>query len=140
VSSRYSHEFRVRYGECDPQGIVFNANYLAYFDNTFTEMWRDAFGSYGAMVERGIDMVVAAIDLEFRGSARFDELVRVEIAIARLGTTSMTSAVELLREDEPLVHGSMRHVFIDSESWGKTPAPDWVRGALEPWVAIPAPD
>ena len=23
---------RVRYHECDPQGVVFNANYLAYFD------------------------------------------------------------------------------------------------------------
>jgi acyl-CoA thioester hydrolase len=140
VSGPYSHEFRVRYGECDPQGIVFNANYLAYFDNTFTEIWRDAFGSYGAMVERGIDMVVAAIELEFRGSARFDDLVRVEIAIERLGTTSMTSAVELLRGDEPLVHGTMRHVFVDSESWGKTAAPDWVRDALEPWVVVPAPD
>ena len=28
----FVHELRVRYGECDPQGIVFNANYLAYFD------------------------------------------------------------------------------------------------------------
>ena len=24
----FVHELRVRYGECDPQGIVFNANYL----------------------------------------------------------------------------------------------------------------
>jgi len=30
------HELRVRYGECDPQGIVFNANYLLYFDVAFT--------------------------------------------------------------------------------------------------------
>jgi len=28
----FVHELRVRYGECDPQGIVFNANYLLYFD------------------------------------------------------------------------------------------------------------
>jgi acyl-CoA thioesterase FadM len=25
----FSHELRVRYGECDAQGIVFNANFLA---------------------------------------------------------------------------------------------------------------
>ena len=30
----------MRYGECDPQGIVFNANYLLYFDVAFTELWR----------------------------------------------------------------------------------------------------
>jgi len=36
----FVHELRVRYGECDPQGIVFNANYLSYFDITVTELWR----------------------------------------------------------------------------------------------------
>ena len=40
----FVHEIRVRYGECDPQGIVFNANYLAYFDVAFTELWRAAVG------------------------------------------------------------------------------------------------
>ena len=34
----FVHELRVRYGECDPQGIVFNPNYLAYFDHTVTEL------------------------------------------------------------------------------------------------------
>ena len=43
----FVHELRVRYGECDPQGIVFNANYLAYFDHTVTELWRaSAIGSW----------------------------------------------------------------------------------------------
>ena len=50
----FVHELRVRYGECDPQGIVFNANYLSYFDITVTELWRATeLGSWQAMVERG---------------------------------------------------------------------------------------
>ena len=39
----FSHRLRVRYGECDAQGIVFNANYLAYVDVALTELWREAF-------------------------------------------------------------------------------------------------
>lgn len=139
MSTRFAHEFRIRYGECDPQGIVFNANYVAYFDNAFTEMWREAFGSYQAMVDRGIDMVVAHLDMDFRGSARFDELVRVEIEIDQLGTTSMTSGLELLRGDEALIQSRMRHVFLDAETWGKTPAPDWIRERLEPYVRVATP-
>ena len=46
----FVHELRVRYGECDPQGIVFNANYLLYFDVAFTEMWRAAVGPWQEMV------------------------------------------------------------------------------------------
>src|SRR3954467_13559165 len=36
---------RVRYQGCDPQDVVFNANYLTYFDVTMTELWR-ALGGY----------------------------------------------------------------------------------------------
>ena len=52
-------QLRVRYGECDPQGVVFNAHYLAYFDTSITELWRAAFGSYQAMLDRGVDIVLA---------------------------------------------------------------------------------
>src|ERR1700693_4601726 len=54
----FIHELRVRYGECDPQGIVFNANYLLYLDVAFTELWRNAVGPWHEMVERGVDAVV----------------------------------------------------------------------------------
>jgi acyl-CoA thioester hydrolase len=135
VSSPFVHELRVRYGECDPQGIVFNANYVAYVDVALTELWREAFGSYEAMTEHGIDMVVAAIELEFRSPARFDDLVDVEIAIEKLGTTSMVSRLRLLRGDELLLEGKIRHVFVDAESWAKTPAPEWVRERLQPYLA-----
>ena len=46
------HRLRVRYGECDAQGVVFNAPYLAWFDVAMTELWRAAFGSSGAAVGR----------------------------------------------------------------------------------------
>ena len=72
----FVHELRVRYGECDPQGIVFNANYLAYFDHTVTELWRaSAIGSWDAMVERGLDVVVGEANVRFRSPARFDDLI-----------------------------------------------------------------
>src|SRR3712207_8836242 len=58
MSPPFVHRFRVRYHECDAQGIVFNANHFAYFDVTLTELWRAAFGSYDAMVEAGTDVVV----------------------------------------------------------------------------------
>src|SRR5262249_61340495 len=58
LSDPFRHRLRVRYNECDPQGVVFNANYLTYFDLTMTELWRQL-GGYQAMVEAGVDMVVA---------------------------------------------------------------------------------
>jgi acyl-CoA thioester hydrolase len=133
---RFAHEFRVRYGECDPQGIVFNANYIAYFDHAITELWREAFGSYAVMEERGIDMVVAEVNAQFRGSARFDDLVALSAAVERLGTTSMTTRLRLHREDELLVEGWIRHVFLDTGNWEKTEIPNWLREGLEPYLDV----
>ena len=85
----FVHELRVRYGECDPQGIVFNPNYLAYFDHTVTELWRaSAIGSWEAMVERGVDVVVGEANVRFRAPARFDDLIASTRGVAKFGTTS----------------------------------------------------
>lgn len=34
----FVHRVRVRYGDCDMQGVVFNANYVAYVDDAM-DMW-----------------------------------------------------------------------------------------------------
>ena len=136
MSERLVHRFRVRYGECDPQGIVFNAHYVAYFDLAMTELWREAFGSYKVMEERGVDMVVAEVGVDFKGSARFDDLVSLSAAIERLGTTSMTTRLWLHREEELLAQGHLRHVFVDAGSWEKTEIPAWVREGLDPYLDV----
>ncbi|MDX6622665.1 MAG: acyl-CoA thioester hydrolase [Solirubrobacterales bacterium] len=136
MSAPFVHEFRVRWGECDPQGIVFNSNYVAYFDDTIGALWRQAFGSYAAMTERGLDMVVAEINLQYRASAKPEEMLRVEARIERLGETSLTTLMSVMREDELLVEGRIRHVFVDNASWKKTPIPDWLREGLSPYLDV----
>jgi acyl-CoA thioester hydrolase len=133
----FVHELRVRYGECDPQGIVFNPNYLAYFDHTVTELWRaSAIGGWEAMVERGVDVVVGEANLRFRAPARFDDVIAVHARIAKLGTTSATIELEIRRDGELLIEGWLRQVFVDAKTWKKTEIPGWVREALGVYVAV----
>lgn len=129
-----SHTLRVRYGECDAQRIVFNAHYLAWFDMSITELWRAACGSYDAMVQRGVDVVVAEARLSFLRPARFDEELRLEIAMETLGTTSLPSRHRVWRAEELLVEGALRHVMVDAATLRKTPIPQWLRDALAPWT------
>jgi acyl-CoA thioester hydrolase len=127
-------ELRVRFGECDPQGIVFNANYLGYVDVAMTELWRDAFGSYGAMVERGVDTVVHEANLSFRAPARFDDLIAIEGGFEPLGRTSANLRFAIRRGEEDLVEARLRYVFVDTESWQKAEIPDWIREGLDRFV------
>jgi acyl-CoA thioester hydrolase len=137
VGKPFAHTLRVRYGECDAQGVVFNAHYLAYFDVSITELWRAAFGSYQAMTDRGVDIVVAEAQLRFRAPARFDQQLTLEVSIARLGNTSILSHHLIRHEQQTLVEGSLRHVLVNLPALTKTEIPDWARAALDPW-SVPA--
>ena len=144
VAAPVVHELRIRYGECDPQGVVFNANYLAFFDIGFMELLRAALrpdGGYAAMLQRGLDFVVAEARLRYLHPARFDDVVSVEVAVDHLGTTSMTTTYRVMRVDQLLVGGTLRHVLIDlerlrgGEQNPKATIPGWMRDRLLPHVA-----
>jgi acyl-CoA thioester hydrolase len=130
----FVHELRVRYGECDPQGIVFNANYLLYFDVAFTEFWREAVGPWQDMVAKGVDAVVANAGLRFRAPARYDDVVSCELRIVELGETSVSTEMRITRDDTLLVVAVLEHVCVDAQTWKRTAFPDFVRDGLAQYV------
>jgi len=135
----FTHSLRVRYAECDSQGVVFNAHYLAYLDTSITELWREALGGYQGMIDRGIDMVVVETQLRFHRAAVFDDLLSLELEIMRLGQTSISSAHRIKRDAELLVEGTLHHVLVDLGTRTKTPIPDWIREGLAPWTVSDEP-
>jgi acyl-CoA thioester hydrolase len=125
----------VRFNECDPQGIVFNANYLVYLDVAFGELFREAAGSYGAFVQSGTDLVLAETRIAYRAPARMDDVVRVELTPAHFGTTSMRVEARILREDELLLaEAELRYVAVDPATHAKKPV-EAARAVLERWAA-----
>jgi acyl-CoA thioester hydrolase len=129
VAEPFRHRLRVRYNECDPQGVVFNANYLTYFDLTMTELWREL-GGYQAMVDAGVDMVVAEARILYRSPLRFDDPFEGRVEIARLGDTSMMAEILLARDGEPVAEGELRYVFVESGGGAKAPIPEPIRAGL----------
>lgn len=135
MARTFTHSIRVRYGECDPQDIVFNANWLAYFDVVLTELWRERVGGYQEMIENGTDMVVAEASVRYLGSARFDDVIEFELSVTRLGTTALSTRLVATVDGRPAVEGTMRHVFVDPQTLEKKAIPEGIRGALAPLAA-----
>lgn len=131
----FRHTLRVRYQECDPQGVVYFARYPEYYDIALTELFREALGSYDAVLRAGSDIVVAEQRARYLASARFDDLIDVDVTVERLGTTSMLSSYTIARDGQLLVEGELRHVFIDVDSKRKRAVPDAVRAALSAYAA-----
>ena len=137
--ARFRHPLRVRFHECDPQGIVFNANFLAYADIAVTELYREAFGSWQeAMETGGIDMVVAEANVRYFAPVRFDEEVDLVASVTRLGNTSTTTSITVERDGTPVAEVSLRHVVVGLESREKAPIPGALRAGLEPYLSADA--
>ena len=88
MAEEFRHRIRVRFNECDGQGVVFYANYLTYFDVAMTELWREAVGDgYAGMIARGTDAMVAEANIRYRASARFDDELDLVAQVTRIGSS-----------------------------------------------------
>ena len=66
----FFYPLRVRYSEVDCQGVVFNANYLMYFDTTITEYFRAlGYDQYADAKQTGEDFHVVKSLIEYKAPA-----------------------------------------------------------------------
>lgn len=127
----FSHPLRVRWAEADMQGIVFNGHYLTYADVGITEYFRAMGQAYsGETGVHGSDFFAVRTLLEYRSPARFDDLLDIQVRIARLGNTSMQFLIGIYRGEELLVNGEIVYVHADQSSRRPSPIPASFRAAV----------
>ena len=126
----FVHRLRVRYIECDMQGIVFNSHYYTWMDLAHQELIREVLGPLDVLHSLGADVVVAESSARYFASARFDEEIDIEVSLVSLTTSSMTTVHTFRRGETVLAEGRVRHVAVDPKALTKTPWPDEVRTAF----------
>ena len=126
---RYHHDIRVRFADTDLQAIVFNANYLTYYDVAWTEYFRALGLEWKDMIGLGADTVLARTTMEFKAPARFDELLDVYTRVSKIGNTSLTFEFEIYAQSDARLIGtaSSGYVCIDPHSLRPVRVPDAMR-------------
>jgi acyl-CoA thioester hydrolase len=129
---KYHHKLRVRFAETDLQGIVFNGNYLTYYDVAWTEYFREIGFEWKDIVATGADTVLARTTIEFKSPARFDEVLEVHVRVSKIGNTSMTFEFEIYPEGEDRLIGaaSSLYVCIDPKTLKPVRVPDALRSRI----------
>lgn len=69
----YEQIMEVRDYECDIQGIVNNANYQHYLEDTRHQFIRKFDVSFADLHNRGIDVVVARVNIEYKNALKPDD-------------------------------------------------------------------
>ena len=80
----FSTTVRVLYGDTDAGGVVYNANYLRYFEIGRTELMREWICSYSEIERLGFVLPVTESWSRYKAPALYDDLLTIDTTIAEL--------------------------------------------------------
>lgn len=131
----FRHQTRVRYGECDQQGVAFNANYMVWMDDA-TEVWTRQLAGDQDYRALGWEWMVVRSAIEWTGSARNAELLDIDVAVVRWGRSSFDFGFIGTVDSNPIFRGRTVCVSVKPVSLDKFDTPEAIRamlGAAEDW-------
>jgi acyl-CoA thioester hydrolase len=137
MSEPFVHRIRVRFAEIDKQGVVFNAHWLTYCDDACTR-FMESLGFGPDFWVREFDVMLVRAELEWSGSARFDDWVEIAVIPVRLGTKSFDLRYDARVEGAPACTATITYVAVEPGSQRSVEIPAFVRAALHARLPQPA--
>ena len=128
----FTHPIEVRYLEADQQGVVFNMWYLAYFDDAFSGLLVHGGLSYPELMDQGWDVQLVHTELDWAGPVRWGDPLEIDVALARVGTTSFALQFVARVGDRVACTAETVYVAVETDGWTKVPVPDVLLAALGP--------
>jgi acyl-CoA thioester hydrolase len=124
--------FRVRYSETDQMGTFYNSRALEWFECGRTELLRAMGLPYAEMERRGVFLPVVEAHVEYRGRARYDDLLRMTSRAAFVGKVRLRIDVEIVHAEggAPVTRGYTVHAFTDPAGKPMRP-PAWLTELFE---------
>lgn len=92
----------VRDYECDIEGIVNNANYLHYAEHTRHLFLRSIGLSFAKLHEKGVDAVVARMNLQYKSPLRCDDHFISRLGLSKQGIRYIFHQAIYRADDETL--------------------------------------
>ena len=114
----FETKLRVRYAETDQMGVVYNSNYIVWFEIGRVEMLRQLGFSYREMEEQdGIHLAVADVRCRYKAPALYDDIVVLRTHLVKVRDSLLHFGYEVLREEDGavLAEGESIHLVVNSD-------------------------
>lgn len=122
-------DYRIRYGECDQQGIVFNAHYLAYLDDAVDCWLRRLDPAFETTL--GWEVVVKRTEITWHSPARFGDTLTLRPTVSRWGATSFDVTTGGWVDDRAVFDAVTTYVVVDHDGFRPTAIPAELRAHLD---------
>ncbi|MGB5499278.1 MAG: thioesterase family protein [Maribacter sp.] len=124
--------FRVRYGETDQMGVVYHGNYPQYLEMGRIEWLRTLGISYKEMEENGIILPVISLQLNYKKSALYDDLLTIRTILRKRPLVRIEFDYEIYNEKrELLAEANTVLAFMDSANNKPVRCPEYILERLK---------
>ena len=125
-------QVRVRYSETDQMGVVYHGNYIPYFEMGRVEWLRNKGVSYKNMEESGIALPIVSMNINYKKSARYDDLLTVRTVFKSQSSVKIEFDCEIYNEfNELLTTAQFILVFVSLKTGRPTAPPDYILELLK---------
>ena len=114
----FAFPVRIYYEDTDAGGVVYHANYLRFMERARTE-WLRINGYELNRLEReyGFLFAVRSANIDYIKPARLNDLLNIQVSIARTGKASMDIDHEVYRDEELLCRARIKLAGIAVDSF-----------------------
>lgn len=123
---------KVRYAETDQMGVAYHGNYAQYLEIARIE-WLASLGiSYKTMEEEGIILPVYDLNLRFKQSAKFDDVLRIETTLSKKPDVRIEFDYKIFNQNNLLLtEASTVLIFMDVERKKPIKCPKYILDLLD---------
>lgn len=116
IGVSFTSDIRVRYAETDAMKVVYHGNYITYFEEARTNLFRSMGIIYSEIEKQGLYLVVLEAHAGYRRSAVYDDVLQVKASMSELPAMKLIIDYEITRKDstEVLVTGRTLHAFVNA--------------------------
>jgi 4-hydroxybenzoyl-CoA thioesterase len=113
-SKLFVYHVQLRWGECDPAGIIFYPTYFLWFDAAAWNMFAEVGYHAKRMRAEHLAMPLVAASCEFKHPAEQEDKCEVRSRITRWGGKSFVIAHDVVRTDDTLLASGS-----ETRVWGR---------------------
>ena len=114
---KFKHTLRVRWKECDIQGIAYYGSYIDFIDVAQAEYFRNlGILTHQPNDRKVFDLAAVRVTLEYKSPAKIDELIDIFLRVEKIGRTSIDKRSEIYRSDTDELLCSVQSISVNFDS------------------------
>ena len=135
-TNKHVHSLKVRYSEIDSQSIVYNSNYLTYYDISLADLLDQAFNQEEYINETQNEFHTVNVNMSYKAPAKLNDTLEIYSAIKKIGNSSITFTQEIYKKDSDDLLNTVEIIWVNTHqpTHKSVQIPDDIRKKLEKFL------